>query len=295
MVWNLDPRTPPREVGSVRGGAELALSASGRHLAVLERLELRIYDTETDRLVATHRLPKPRTEGWLHFESEGRPELLILVRENNVTWAELWGLDSTGTKLERLLQIPGFNVVLSHDWRRLGVLNLRYLEVIDRQAAENSYRVPVRSQRISRARFLSQGRLALAEGGPEENRPKVTVLSSKGVVLHTLAEEAARWFLGGEPRPGTLLLAAKTSRDEEDFREGRFTYSRHDWETRWVDLETGETLAVFPDRHPTTWRTAAGSPASQLLMTSEGLAERLDPETGRLVPIPLDDPQKAWR
>ncbi len=124
--------------------------------------------------------------------------------------------------------------------------------------------------------FLSDGRIAVGEGG--ETGTRVRVFSPSGVEQNVVSTGPAAYLaLGAEFQPGKLIVSR---------REGN---SWRDQEVLVVDLDSRRVHAF--GRHvvsaAASWwrndlaaRVAPGSPGSTLFLDSAGRLLDIDPETG---------------
>jgi hypothetical protein len=262
----------------------LALSPDGRWLAVVERERLTVEDLGSGHLAAT--LPVEWTSVWNgrlqfvdgshlryyhveipRFVSWSQYQMAIAVEELDLTTGRHqeigrtpllegeaeWEVSPDGSRL--LVHQPGGRVQLfaAHGGTRLADLLASPFGGV----------------------FLADGRIALRS--PRTGVRELTLLSPDGVPERVFAFPGVRGFhLGGEPLPGHLCLAVATGSAAPSFdRPGS-------WESRLLDLETGESRSLGRGLLPVGGPAAGpGSVGSRLFERDGGRLVLLDLASGR--------------
>ncbi len=121
--------------------------------------------------------------------------------------------------------------------------------------------------------FLADGRIVLVSRDPSRQRTTLTVLDRDGTERSRAVFAASRLLLGGQPLPGSLVVATSRVR-------GSYTSQR--WTSWLVDLATGRVRTLGQGLVPVTVRPIGPqSIASRLFATGHGGLVLLDPVTGR--------------
>ena len=267
----------------------LALSPDGLRIAVADSHEgssLSVYELASGRSMGSARLPYSGGAR-LYFAAPDRVRVFTNLPSGGPTTPgqplQVRDFDFSAGKLSSPREIGRFEgtVVLGVDpsGRRLLVRDFRgkRVELFDAETAE---RLATLSEKSSSADFLSDGRIAVAESGPQIAR--IRLFDGDGRDLRSIALDAAVGVtLGGEIAPGRLLAFAR--RRADNWTDGTLSL---------VDVDRGEKRSVAEGLYPIAsyqvWRNddpssrpAPGSEAIKLFLAPGRSLVRFDPLTGQ--------------
>ncbi len=236
--------------------AQLALSPSGRRLAVLE----------SDRVLSVYDLGEPahpKQVAAVKLSPFPEPAWITFSREDAVSI-----LPATGGMLE--LDVPSKKM---RPTDRLDPAALPYALV---ERLSGNLKAP-------KMRLLSESRVAVA-GLAEASARLLLFEGGKTPARAIDLGPAARVVLGGEIAPGRIAVALNPLRSNDET-------ARKAWKLAVVDVRAEEVVSSFDGLLPADglgwWRspvmpsTEAGSPASKLFLDASGALVRLDPATGK--------------
>ncbi|MGH9398973.1 MAG: hypothetical protein ACRD00_01295 [Thermoanaerobaculia bacterium] len=266
----------------------LALSPDGSRIAVADSHEgsaLSVYELDSGRSLGSVRLPYSGGAR-LYFAAPGRVRVFTNLPSAGPTTPgrplQVRDFDFSAGRLSSPREIGRFEgtVALCVDpsGRRLLVRDFKgkRVELFDAETAE---RLATLSQMSSNADFLSDGRIAVAESGPQIAR--IRVFDGDGRDLRSIVLDAvAGVTLGGEIAPGQLMAFAR--RRADNWTDGTLFL---------VDIDRGEKRSVAEGLYPIAssqiWRNddpssrpAPGSEATKLFLAPGRSLVRFDPSTG---------------
>jgi len=267
----------------------LALSPDGSRIAVADSHEgstLSVYELASGRSLASVRLPYSGGAR-LYFVAPDRVRIFTNLPSSGPTTPgrplQVRDFDFSAGKLSPPREIGFFQggvlLRVEPSGQRLLVRDFKKkrVELFDAGTAE---RLATLSEKSTGADFLSNGRIAVAEGGPEA--PRIRLFDGSGRDLLPIAfDAAASVTLGGEIAPGKLVVLARRRAD-------RWT----DGALFLVDFDRGEKRSVavglYPIASSQAWRNddpssrpAPGSDATKLFYAAAGNSlVYFDPLTG---------------
>jgi len=276
------PEARPVATRLTRSGnfASTALSPDGERLATIRQGRLLVEEMETGRLLASFALKAGNHwRSRLLFLSPSRLRFFQTTTDPDApgatTRVETTDFDlATGKGVEVGATAPfedSANFEPSLDGSHLIVH--RPLEVLDLFAARGGAPLVELKAPSFGSSFLSDGRVLVVS--PEKASGKeLVLLSAEGAVLRRFSFPGVHWLrLGSEAIPGQLVVAVSAAGTPGG------------WESRLLDLATGESRSLGPGLPVGGPEVAAGSAGSRLLARDHERLVLLDPASGRESPL----------
>lgn len=267
----------------------MALRGDGQFLALWSGENLAVYELASRRLVASIKMPFSLRNSDLQFVADERLRIVgvqsreggevgrsvedLFLRSN----VQIWEMDLASSALELAGEVPGSHFTVDPWGQRLAVgTSRKRIEIFEGPDVERQMILEPKLPHWWNLRFLPSGRMIVATG--EKVSPvSLRVFAPDGQRIRDCEFGHAKQFLiGDEPSPGLVLLGLRkretSSADPESLLESQLG-NFDAWETHLFQLDTGESLAVFPGRVPLV---SGMSSTRGLLIGKWGDLERLD-------------------
>ncbi len=279
----------------------MVLSDDGSRLAILNGGALWLYELPSGRLVSAATVSQAdRAEGFGKVQFVGQDRVRVFSYSEGAQRGEAGSatISEFDALAKRLVVVGKIDRITSSGWNSLRVDSTgRRLLVNDRNDESVVLRDAGTGELIARleaatggkvttrrARFLSDGRIALCEAGPDG--AKLMLLSSEAALLRTIdLPQGEVVVIGGEPSPGRLWVDIHPK-----WAPGFPDHAEEKWNLVLVDLATADVRPMARGYRPArgTWFPGIGlgrsiEPGSEAVNVYARLGTeivRIDPATG---------------